>query len=222
MREDWVPIKLDVSVDMPDVLDISSLRGNGPQSGEELLPELDTRPPEYEFDQDALGQLAEMGFPIGACKRALFFTKNGGLEAASTWLMEHITDSDFGEPFVVPGTQSSSLDKFVPDAEALSNIVMMGFTEQQGAKALKATDNNMARAVDWIFSHQDELNSEEAPAGPEFRDGNSSKTCNKWRFLFEYNVMRFQNINWWHLFRIWAHQAWSDIMSFIFRRTISG
>lgn len=40
LREDWVPIKLDVSVDMPEELDISHLRGNGVQEGEILLPEI--------------------------------------------------------------------------------------------------------------------------------------------------------------------------------------
>jgi len=39
IREDWTPIKLDVSVEMPDELDISYLRGKGPQNGEKLLPE---------------------------------------------------------------------------------------------------------------------------------------------------------------------------------------
>lgn len=39
LREDWVPIKLDVSVEMPEELDISHLRGNGPQDGESILPE---------------------------------------------------------------------------------------------------------------------------------------------------------------------------------------
>lgn len=39
LREDWVPIKLDVAVEMPEILDISHLRGNGPQDGENLLPE---------------------------------------------------------------------------------------------------------------------------------------------------------------------------------------
>lgn len=45
LREDWVPIKLDVSVDMPDILDLSSLRGTGLQPGEELLPDLEGQPP---------------------------------------------------------------------------------------------------------------------------------------------------------------------------------
>lgn len=39
IREDWVPIKLDVSVEMPDEIDIEYLRGHGPQEGEDLLPE---------------------------------------------------------------------------------------------------------------------------------------------------------------------------------------
>lgn len=52
----------------------------------------------------------------------------------------------------------------------------MGFTREQAIKALKATDNNPERATDWIFSHQDELNSTDEPAAPEFRDGDSSKS----------------------------------------------
>ena len=32
----------------------------------------------------------------------------------------------------------------------------MGFTRQQAVKALKETNNNMERAVDWLFSHSDE------------------------------------------------------------------
>ena len=37
--DDWVPKKLDVSVDIPDILDLSHLRGSGKQDGEEELPE---------------------------------------------------------------------------------------------------------------------------------------------------------------------------------------
>lgn len=39
IRDDWTPIKLDVSVEMPEELDISHLRGNGPQNDEKLMPE---------------------------------------------------------------------------------------------------------------------------------------------------------------------------------------
>lgn len=61
LREDWVPIKLDVSIDMPDVLDISSLRGTGPQADEELLPEPKEQPPAPILDEAVLAQLADMG-----------------------------------------------------------------------------------------------------------------------------------------------------------------
>jgi len=39
LREDWVPIKLDVSVDMPEEINIEYLRGKGPQQNEHLLPD---------------------------------------------------------------------------------------------------------------------------------------------------------------------------------------
>lgn len=172
LREDWVPIKLDVSIEMPEMLDISFLRGTGPQADEELLPEPKVLPPTPVFDEATLSQLVEMGFPPEACKRAMHFTHNSGLEAATAWIMEHIADADFADPFIPPGTESSH---FTPNADALGAIVGMGFTQQQATKALKATDNNLERAMDWIFSHQDELENIMSPPPPEFRDGDGSK-----------------------------------------------
>lgn len=40
LRQDWTPIKLDVSVEMPEDIDIEYLRGNGPQDGENLIPDV--------------------------------------------------------------------------------------------------------------------------------------------------------------------------------------
>lgn len=39
LGDDWVPKKLDISIDVPDQLDISYIRGAGIQPGEERLPE---------------------------------------------------------------------------------------------------------------------------------------------------------------------------------------
>ena len=36
-------------------------------------------------------------------------------------------------------------------------LVEMAFTREQATKALKMTDNNMERAVEWIFSHPNDL-----------------------------------------------------------------
>jgi UBA/TS-N domain. len=57
-------------------------------------------------------------------------------------------------------------------------IMTMGFTRVQSIRALQATDNNVERAVDWIFSRQTELDSEDtqgATVEPTFRDGESSE-----------------------------------------------
>lgn len=100
-----------------------------------------------------------MGFHPEACKRAVFFTQNSGLEMATQWIMEHIGDSDFNDPFVPPGTDSGRKinDFFSPDPSGLEMIQSMGFTAAQATKALKETGNNIERAADWIFSHPMEM-----------------------------------------------------------------
>ncbi|XP_044727778.1 ubiquitin carboxyl-terminal hydrolase 5 isoform X3 [Chrysoperla carnea] len=176
LREDWVPIKLDVALEVPDILDASSLRGTGLQPDEFLLPQTNNPPPEPTYDENILSQLVEMGFPAESCKRALFFTHNNGLEAATNWIMEHIADADFSDPFVPPGTDNASgSGNFVPDENGVELLCGMGFTRPQATKALKATDNNIERAADWIFSHQDELDSiddSNTPPEAQYRDGN--------------------------------------------------
>ena len=183
LREDWTSIKLDVSVDCPDELDISFLRGTGLLPSEEELPELRGRiPSPPPMDPLVIEQLVEMGFPIEACKKAIFFTKNSGLEAATNWIMQHISDADFNTPFVPPGIESVKT-AFVPDESGLMMLTGMGFSTAQATKALKETGNNTERAVDYIFSHQDELDVlEEVPIEQSsapisnnkvYRDGNS-------------------------------------------------
>lgn len=43
-------------------------------------------------------------------------------------------------------------------------ITSMGFTEKQAARALRKCDNNIERAMDWIFSHMDDPETDEEPA----------------------------------------------------------
>ncbi|XP_003395686.1 ubiquitin carboxyl-terminal hydrolase 5 [Bombus terrestris] len=178
MKEDWTPAKLDVAVEMPDILNLSSLRGFGLQPTEELLPEtVGTEPPPLVYDSVILNQLTDMGFPPEACERALYFTENRGLEAATNWLMEHIADSDFADPFVPPGIDvKPEKDKFMANENAVAMLMGMSFTREQATKALKATDNNLERAADWIFSHQNELDALEVEDKPThskevFKDG---------------------------------------------------
>uniref|UniRef100_A0A3Q3X6F8 Ubiquitin carboxyl-terminal hydrolase n=1 Tax=Mola mola TaxID=94237 RepID=A0A3Q3X6F8_MOLML len=194
---DWVPKKLDVSIDVPDMLDLSALRATGQQPGEELLPEVAPPPlmtPDVEvkapvLDDSTVSQLCEMGFPLEACRKAVYYTGNTGIDAAMNWIMGHMDDPDFSAPLVLPGcssgagtTPTESLSE-----EHLATIVSMGFSRDQATKALRATSNVLDRAVDWIFSHLDDLESmdvseggrsaaeseggRDPPPGPRVRDG---------------------------------------------------
>ncbi|XP_038140323.1 ubiquitin carboxyl-terminal hydrolase 5 isoform X1 [Cyprinodon tularosa] len=213
---DWVPKKLDVSIDVPDTLDLSGLRATGQQPGEELLPEVAPPPlmtPDVEvkgilgshgnedddslyspllspvLDDSTVSQLCEMGFPLEACRKAVYYTGNTGIDSAMNWIMSHMDDPDFSAPLVLPG--SSSGPGTTPteslSEEHLATIVSMGFSRDQATKALRATSNVLDRAVDWIFSHLDDLESmdvseggrsaaeseggRDPPPGPRVRDG---------------------------------------------------
>ncbi|KAI4883704.1 hypothetical protein NFI96_031575 [Prochilodus magdalenae] len=213
---DWVPKKLDVSIDVPDTLDLSALRGTGQQPGEELLPEVAPPPlmtPDVEvkgilgshgneeddslyspllspvLDDSTVSQLCEMGFPLEACRKAVYYTGNTGIDAAMNWVMGHMDDPDFSAPLVLPGCSSApgSTPTESASEEHLATIVSMGFSRDQASRALRATSNVLERAVDWIFSHLDDLESMEVseggrseagseasrdpPPGPRVRDG---------------------------------------------------
>ncbi|KAM9544093.1 ubiquitin carboxyl-terminal hydrolase 13 isoform 2-T2 [Guaruba guarouba] len=185
---DWIPKKLDVSIDMPDFLDINHLRARGLQPGEEELP--DIAPPiiipddpkgrmmdnvmeSLDIDECSVMQLAEMGFPLEACRKAVYYTGNLGAEVAFNWIIAHMEEPDFAEPLVIPayGEVASNgaaafgavgLDNQPPE-EMVSIIISMGFQRNLAIQALKATNNNLERGLEWIFSHP-ELEEESEPA----------------------------------------------------------
>uniref|UniRef100_A0A8C4TDU1 Ubiquitin carboxyl-terminal hydrolase 13 n=1 Tax=Erpetoichthys calabaricus TaxID=27687 RepID=A0A8C4TDU1_ERPCA len=105
---DWVPKKLDVSIDMPDLLDITFLRATGLQLGEEELPDIappiviPDEPKAPEIDDSAVMQLAEMGFPLEACRKAVYYTGNMGAEVAFNWIIAHME-----EPGITQGVITS-------------------------------------------------------------------------------------------------------------------
>ena len=48
----------------------------------------------------------------------------------------------------------------LPDEGNIEMLKDMSFTREQAIKALKMTDNNVQRAVDWIFAHPGDINQE--------------------------------------------------------------
>jgi len=176
----WVPYKLDVEVPMPDEIDLSRLQATGQQPGEELLPDDDPTPEVKEApqpfhpDEAVLYQLVDMGFSRNGCTRALYETKNSGVEAAMNWVMEHMGDANFNDPFVDPNAAKPKKSSVVPDEGNIGMLMDMSFTREQAIKALKMTDNNMERAVDWIFNHPGDMGGDDAADD----DTNEASTSN--------------------------------------------
>lgn len=152
LGNDWVPKKLDVSLDVPDVIELEKFRGKGKQENEEELP--DSRPnspvsnapqqaAEFEISNDLLNQLKDMGFPVEASKRALYHTNNN-IEAATSWIFEHSNESDFNTPFTpaAPSSNDNNPMDVAVDNEALANILLMGLEERHARIALKLNVSN--------------------------------------------------------------------------------
>ena len=101
-----------------------------------------------------------MGFSRNGCTRALYETKNSGVEAAMNWVMEHMGDANFNDPFVDPNAAKPKKSVVVPDEGNIMMLMDMSFTREQAIKALKMTDNNIEGAVDWIFAHPGDMHHE--------------------------------------------------------------
>lgn len=153
LRDDWVPIKLDIAIDNIEDLDLSHLTSKGKQPNEELLPEKDLCTPTPEINKNIVDLLLVMGFPYEAARKAVFFTNNSSVEEATEWIMQHIADSDINDPLQLPGINRLNSAKFIPDQENINTLMNMGFDINQATKALQETNNNIERATDWIFAH---------------------------------------------------------------------
>jgi len=175
--EDWVPKKLDVCVDMPEEMDLNWLRGTGLQPGESELPQDDgEEDKEPEINESFVAQLMDMGFPFEACRKAVHFTNNQGVEAAMNWVFEHSQDADFALPLQLGGNKKKKdSGQPEPDPESISMLMAMGFTDPQARKALNKNSNNLEAAAEWIFSNPDQLDTMEVDEVPEppksIRDG---------------------------------------------------
>lgn len=155
LRDDWVPIKLDVAIDDIENLDFSHLKSKGKQPDEEILPENDLSTLIPEINQNIVESLLVMGFPLEAARKAVYLTNNSTVEAATDWIMQHIGDPDINDPFEWPELSQVNSANFIPDPENIKVLMNMGFNINQATKALKETNNNIERATDWIFSHPD-------------------------------------------------------------------
>jgi ubiquitin carboxyl-terminal hydrolase 5/13 len=164
---DWSPIKLEVSLDVPDEMDLSKYKFLGPLPSDRVVPaeSADTEaktadgPTTPAVDEAALAQLMDMGFSLNSCKRALTAVGGNNIEAAMGWVFEHNTDSDFNDPLPDVGTDvSPEIGKAVAESAVQSLADSLGcFSVDQVRVALEETNGAPDRAADWLFSHMDDL-----------------------------------------------------------------
>ncbi|KAK8921317.1 Ubiquitin carboxyl-terminal hydrolase 14 [Platanthera zijinensis] len=154
LEEGWVPKKLDVYIDVPDIIDISHMRSKGIQPGDELLPEKasnidEKKPIQIVPNEDIVSQLAVMGFNYLHCQKAAIKTSNIGVEEAMNWLLSHMNDPDIDDPI-----HYGPRDTTPPiDETSVATLISFGFQETVARKALKASGGSIEMAADWIFSH---------------------------------------------------------------------
>jgi len=165
----WVPTKLDIPIILPegDVLTFDQQHlGKGLQPDETELQD-DAPGGLPEFNPAALAQLEAMGFPLVRCQKALLATGNNDPEAAMEWLFAHMEDPDIDEPIVIQQSGTSGGGGVgggggpEPSEEQVGMLAEMGFTHAQARKALRETNGDAERAVEWLFSHPDDTGEEE-------------------------------------------------------------
>lgn len=154
----WVPVKIDVPVIVPDgpfLLD--GYISKGLQPHEEQLPdEPDTPAPAFVPEATALAQLEGMGFPRNRAEKALHATGNSDANAAMEWLFAHLDDDDIDAPLDIGAGADGGASTSTADPEKIEMLGAMGFGAPQATKALRETAGDVERAVEWLFSHPED------------------------------------------------------------------
>ncbi|KAL2802289.1 hypothetical protein BJX63DRAFT_415456 [Aspergillus granulosus] len=153
----WVPTKLDIPVEVHDEpVDLAPYLSTGPNIGEELLPDDGASDGCFQANADLLGQLLGMGFPEVRCEKALYLTGNSDMEAAMNWLLSHMDDPDVDEP-ITKTQPAENATSHAQDPLKIAQLNEMGIDDARARRALAATGGDINRAIDWVFSHPDDI-----------------------------------------------------------------
>lgn len=159
--ENWVPVKVDVPIDVPEEIDLLKYSAPKFEEGERML-ELSRNDSSSEFipNEEAMSMLLSMGFSEPRCQRGLFNTGNSNAEDAMNWIFAHMDDPDIDSPFdasaVSQAASATTSSSDGPSAEMIENISAMGFSQQLAKKALILTGNDANAAVEWLFNNPDD------------------------------------------------------------------
>jgi len=161
--------KLDVNLEVPDILDIEHLRGTGKQPAEKDFPAEEEK---IQFDEGIINSIMEMGFTRTRAEHAAFNNKGADASVAMEWLFSRIEDPALDVPLKPPSSSKAS-GGF--DEAAINQLQQMGFSRNRCIKALQQSSNNVERSVEWLFSHMEEPD-DDVPApsqakGPAIHNG---------------------------------------------------
>ncbi|KRX02624.1 UBA-like protein [Pseudocohnilembus persalinus] len=151
--ENWQPKKLNALIKMPDQYDFSKFVLQK-FDDEILLPKNEQQGPQ--IDENALAMLMEMGMGKNRSIRALMENQNNP-ELAMNWLFTKMDDPSLDDPIKNDNNNDTNL-KY--SKENVDMIVNMGFSEKAAKIGLSNCDNNVERAMDFLFNHEDVENME--------------------------------------------------------------
>ena len=116
---------------------------------------------EPDLPMEVVHELMEMGIPENQAKHSVFNAGvNSGSEAAISWFYENIENPSIQGPLAVKKKAAHKGAVQEVDPESLMMIESMGFSAKQAKRALRKCDGNLERAMDWIFSHMDDPDSD--------------------------------------------------------------
>ena len=99
-----------------------------------------------EADPVLMEELLMMGIEENPARKALIACNNSSVDAAMSIIFEGGLANEESDTSNSPSYSS----------EAVDTLVSAGFSEFKAKEALDATDGDLERAFDWIFSHPDE------------------------------------------------------------------
>lgn len=161
--KNWVPMKVEVGLNVAEELTLDEYMSAGQQSNEEELVAEDEEEGEtgWKANETAVEILSAMGFPAVRCEKALYHTGNSDPDAAMNWLFAHMEDPDIDEPLVVDTKAAAPSSE---NTAAIAQVAEMGFSPNQARKALRVCSGNVEMAVAWLFENPGDEGEELAAA----------------------------------------------------------
>lgn len=160
---EWVPIKLEVQMNInKENIDLKALSRNHSKQYKEIIledeKEVVTSEIEVEpyFDQEKLNLLIMNGIPELAAKHALLESNNNS-DDALMWFFNNLENDIINQPIpkIKKNQKKENDENFGIPSSSIDMLMGMGFNKTQAIGALKKSNDNPDRALDFLFENPD-------------------------------------------------------------------